>query len=181
MTRLLRQALPLVLRRSHARLIAQLQNPAFAQQILLRAILHDLAATEYGRAHGVSATDDYEAFAARLPLVRYDDIIEWMARQQQTERKVIVAERVLFYEMTSGSSSAAKPIPYTQSLKNAFNRMFAAWLYDLLAHGPRFETGKLFISISPAFQQKQKTERGVRVGLDTDADYLNGWMRGLLK
>jgi GH3 auxin-responsive promoter len=178
---LLRRALPPVLRRSYARFIAQLQDPAIAQQALLKELLRDSAATEYGRAHGVRADDDYQEFAARLPLIRYDDIREWIERQQQTERNVIVAERVLFYETTSGSAGVAKRIPYTRSLKDSFNRMFAVWLYDLLTHGPRFETGKLFISISPTFQQKRKTERGITVGLDDDADYLNGWMRRLLK
>ncbi|MEN3332846.1 MAG: hypothetical protein V7641_2211 [Blastocatellia bacterium] len=178
---LLRRVLPPVLCRSYARLVEQLRHPALAQSALLRELLRDSAATEYGRAHGVRAGDDYEAFAARLPLVGYDDVSEWIERQQQTEGKVIVAERVLFYELTSGSNGAAKQIPYTQSLKDSFNRMFAVWLYDLLARGPRFETGKLFISISPVFQPKPKTARGVRVGLEDDAEYLNPWMRGLLK
>ena len=178
---LLRRVLPPLLRRSYARLVEPLRNPALAQSALLKELLRDAAATEYGRAHGVRAGDDYEAFAARLPLVGYDRLREWIERQQQTEGKVIVAERVLFYELTSGSNGAAKQIPYTQSLKDSFNRMFAVWLYDLLARGPRFETGKLFISISPAFQQKPKTARGVRVGLEDDAEYLNPWMRGLLK
>src|SRR5436853_6599988 len=168
---LLRRALPPVLRRSYARFIAQLQNPALAQQALLKELLRELAATEYGRAHAIKGNEDYEAFAARLPLVGYDRLREWIERQQRVERNVIVAERVLFYETTSGSNGAAKPIPYTRSLKDSFNRMFAVWLYDLLVRGPRFETGKLFISISPAFQQKRKTERGITVGLDDDADY----------
>lgn len=178
---LLGRLLPPLLRRSYARLTAALHDPARAQQRLLKDLLRDTAATEYGRAHGIKSNDDYETFAARLPLARYDDIGEWIVRQQQTERQVIAAERILFYELTSGSSGTAKQIPYTRSLKNVFNRMFAAWLYDLLAHGPGFETGKLFISISPVFQERPKTGRGVPVGLDDDADYLNGWMRGLIK
>lgn len=181
MIQLLGRALPVVLRRSYARLIAQLKNPAVAQQGLLNRLVRDLAATEYGRAHAIKSNDDYEAFAARLPLAGYDHLGQWIERQQQTERQVIVAEPVLFYELTSGSNGAAKPIPYTRSLKDSFNRMFAVWLYDLLARGPRFETGRLFISISPAFQQRPRTARGVRVGLDEDADYLNWWMRRLLK
>src|SRR5690349_15876145 len=158
MIQLLGRALPVVLRRAYARLVAQLRNPAVAQQALLNRLVRDLAATEYGRAHSIKSNDDYETFAARLPLIRYDHLDQWIARQQQTERRVIVAEPVLFYELTSGSTGAAKRIPYTRSLKDSFNRMFAAWLYDLLVRGPRFETGRLFISISPAFQRTQKTE-----------------------
>ena len=43
---LLRRALPPVLRRSYARFIAQLQNPALAQQALLKELLCELAATD---------------------------------------------------------------------------------------------------------------------------------------
>jgi GH3 auxin-responsive promoter len=181
MIRLLRRTLPPLLRRSYARLVEQLQNPAAAQQVLLADLLGDLAKTEYGRAHRIKSNDDYEAFAARLPLVRYDDLRQWVERQQQTERNVIAAGRVMFYEPTSGSSGAAKLIPYTRSLKETFHRMFAVWLYDLMAHGPRFETGKFFFSISPTFRPQQQTARGLRIGLEDDADYLKGWMRGLLK
>jgi hypothetical protein len=154
-----------------------LQNPLQAQQLLLKKIIHDLAQTEYGRSLHINANDEYQAFAAKAPLVAYDDYSQWIERQKQTEAQVIVAESVLFYEKTSGSSAAAKFIPYTKALKNSFNRMFFIWLADLLENGPHFKTGKCFISISPAFQQAQNTERGVPVGLADDSDYLNRWLK----
>jgi hypothetical protein len=154
-----------------------LQHPLQAQQQLLKKIIHDLARTEYGRTLHINASDEYQGFAAKAPLVTYDDFSEWIERQKKTEAQVMVAEPVLFYEKTSGSSAAAKFIPYTRALKNSFNRMFLIWLADLLEIGPRFKTGRCFISISPAFQQAQNTECGVQVGLADDRDYLNHWLR----
>src|SRR5688500_9197702 len=93
-----------------------LHNPEQSQQLLLKKIIADLEATEYGGSLKINATDEYQTFAAKAPIVRYDDFSEWIDRQKSTEKRVIVAEPVLFYEKTSGSSAAAKFIPYTQAL-----------------------------------------------------------------
>lgn len=159
----------------------ELRRPQEAQLRLLTKLISNLSATEYGRSHKIRADDDYDSFAAKLPCVTYDDLGEWISRQQNTEGKVLVSEPVLFYEKTSGSSGAAKFIPYTRSLKASFNRMFLIWLSDLLTNGPQFRTGKLYLSISPAFRQNRTTARGVRVGLDDDTEYLNRWASYLLK
>lgn len=157
-----------------------LQTPRTSQQQLLKKIIAGLAETEYGRTLKIKAGDDYESFAAKIPLQDFDELSEWIARQQQTESRVLVAEPVLFYEKTSGSSAAEKLIPYTQSLKDSFNRMFRIWLGDLLEHLPELKTGKTFISISPAFNQHQMTTQGKPIGLADDAEYLNTWARVLL-
>lgn len=158
-----------------------LQRPQASQQRVLKNIIAGLAETEYGRALKIHAGDDYLTFAAKTPIRSFDELREWIERQQQTEKNVLVAEPVLFYEKTSGSSAAAKMIPYTASLKDSFNRMFFIWLGDLLENLPELKTGKTFISISPALNQKHMTEQGKRVGLADDSEYLNPWASFLLK
>jgi hypothetical protein len=160
---------------------SELRRPREAQQRLLRRLLRNLSLTEYGRKLKVKNDDDYQAFAAKAPLVRYDDIAEWVERQQREEGRVLAAERVLCYEPTSGSSGAAKFIPYTAGLKRSFNRMFLVWLADLLRHGPPLKTGRVFLSGSPAFAQSRTTARGVKVGLEDDTEYLRGWARLLMR
>ena len=181
MIKAIRRALKPLLRNSYVRFKEQLTNPRRAQQALLKDLTGNLAATEYGRSLGVKAGDDYDAFSSKAPQTTYDEITRWVEKQKRCEGNIIVSNPVLFYEKTSGSSAREKYIPYTKGLKDSFNRMFAIWLYDLFEHGPRFETGKTFISISPAFAQAQATERGVKVGLDDDSDYLSSGMRWLLK
>src|SRR5689334_9681438 len=78
-----------------------LSNPAQTQQLVLKKIIHNLAATEYGRALNIDANDDYQAFAAKAPLVGYDDFSHWIEQQKATENRIIVCEPVLFYEKTS--------------------------------------------------------------------------------
>src|SRR5689334_12186001 len=107
-------------------------NPEQTQQLVLKKIINNLAATEYGRALNIDTNDHYHIFAAKVPIVGYDDFSHWIDRQKATESRIITSEPVLFYEKTSGSSAAAKFIPYTRALKNSFNRLFLIWLADLL-------------------------------------------------
>jgi hypothetical protein len=51
--------------------------------------------------------------------------------------------------------------------------MFAVWAADLLANGPGFENGRLYMSVSPAFAHEPS------VGMTDDRDYLDGWLRRL--
>ncbi|MCI0486268.1 MAG: GH3 auxin-responsive promoter family protein [Blastocatellia bacterium] len=158
-----------------------LSDPAQAQQNLLKELIGNLSATEYGRSLKVGPGDDYDAFSDRVPISDYDRISEWVERQKREEGGALVAERVIFYEKTSGSSGPAKYIPYTAGLKDSFSSMFAIWIYDLLERGPRLETGRTFISVSPAFNREQTTERGKKVGLDDDSEYLSPWMKNILQ
>lgn len=158
-----------------------LERPGEAQQRVLAQLTRSLSSTEYGRAHKVRAFDGYDDFAQKVPVVCYEDLEEWVERQKNEEGNILVSERVLFYEKTSGSSGPAKYIPYTKGLKESFNSMFTLWLCDLLDSGPRFDTGKIFISISPMLASAQKTDRGIRIGLEDDSEYLSEGLRFLLK
>lgn len=178
---LLRPLLKAALRPITSRFIDDLRNSRATQGNLLNELTGKLAATEYGQSLRVKAGDDYSAFAAKVPIVSHDDINCWIERQISEESNILTADTVLFYEKTSGSSGKSKLIPYTSALKASFNRMFLIWLSDLLSHGPELKTGKLFISISPAFQDAEITARGVRVGLEDDSEYLSKWARALLK
>lgn len=173
--------LRLALRPVATRFMNDLRRPQETQRRLLRKLIASLSATEYGRAYKIRTDDDYDSFATKLPPVTYDDLVDWIGWQQNTEGKVLVSEPVIFYEKTSGSSGAAKFIPYTRSLKASFNRMFLIWLSDLLTNGPQFQTGKVYMSVSPAFRRNQATARGVRIGLDDDTEYLNHWAGRMLE
>ena len=163
-----------LLERRARRFANDLDNPEAAQQRVLEDVATRLAATHYGRSLGVESIAQYRE---RVPVVDYNAMRPWIERQKAIEEAVVVPDRVLFYEKTSGSSGPAKYIPYTAALKRSFTNMFAVWAHDLIAHGPRFSTGKLFFSVSPSFDTEVQTDRGVPVGLEDDGEYLEGWLR----
>ncbi len=155
---------------------AALAAPGDAQALVRAEVTGRLARTEYGRSLGVSTLSDF----ARVPVVGYDDIAMWLQRQREREGAVVTPDPVLFYEKTTGSSGAAKYIPYTAALRRSFSRAFAVWAHDLVARGPRFETGRIYFSVSPSFTHEEATARGVPVGMADDRDYLDGWLRRVL-
>ena len=55
-----------------------------------------------------------------LPIVTYDDIEPFIERVCAGESNVLTSEPVLMVEKTSGSTAAAKYIPYTRSLRRQF-------------------------------------------------------------
>jgi len=155
---------------------AALADPAAAQERVRDDIAGRIARTEYGRSLGVRGLADF----ARVPVVDHDDLAGWLDRQRAEEGAVLTPDPVLFYEKTSGSSGPAKYIPYTAGLRRSFSRAFAIWAHDLIARGPRFASGRIYLAVSPSFAHEQATARGVPVGMADDRDYLDGWLRRLL-
>ncbi len=156
------------------RLRRALANPAAARARLMHQLGERLVASRYGQDLGLTHPSQ---FSSRVPVVDYDSLEPWLERQRLQETAELTPERVLFYEKTSGSSGAAKYIPYTASLRRSFSRMFAAWAADLLTSGPRLATGKLYMSVSPSFAQDESTPQGRAVGMTDDRDYLDSWLR----
>jgi GH3 auxin-responsive promoter len=147
-----------------------LAQPQLAQASVQKSIGERLIASEYGKALGINSIDDWQ----RVPIVTYEDLEPWILKTSQfPTRSALTPEPILFYERTSGSSGAAKSIPYTRSLRQSFSQMFCVWAHDLLEYGPRFSTGKLYACISPQLDDKQET-------IQDDSDYLDGWLQTIL-
>ena len=174
--RALLRTIPVALAPAARRLESALANPDEAQDRLRDALGRRLARTRYGQHVGVYSARDFH----KAPLATYEDLQPWLDEQRRCENNAITTETVRFYERTSGSSGAAKYIPYTRSLRRAFSDMFAAWAFDVLTRGPRLRSGKLYMSVSPSIGQAEQTEQGRAVGLDNDADYLDGWLQKML-
>lgn len=153
-----------------------LAQPQQAQRIVQQRLIDRLRACEYGRTFGIHRCQDWR----RLPIVEYADLQPWIWRaQHQPGRSLLTPEPILFYERTSGSRGPVKQIPYTRSLRRAFNHLFCVWAYDLITQGPPFSTGKLYFSISPTFGAGA-TARNAG-GTADDSDYLDPWLQWLLR
>lgn len=144
-----------------------LEAPGDAQAAVRACVWANVRRTEYGAR--------YPRFED-LPVVDADALRPWLERQRAEEGRVLVADRVRFYERTSGSTGPAKYIPYTRGLLRSFTGMFGVWAHDLLENGPPFSTGRMYFSVSPDLFPERATQKGVPVGTEDDRDYLSGWL-----
>jgi hypothetical protein len=160
------------------RLKTALHAPAQAETRLIRELTRDLMSTRYGRSLGVD--DDPARFLSRVPIVTYREMEPLVHEQMATGEPVISPGDVKLYERTSGSSGTRKYIPYPPLLRRTFARMFRTWAHDLVTHGPRLHTARFYFSISPSFDDEGETANGAEIGIASDANYLDGFMRRAL-
>ncbi|MDZ8051361.1 MAG: GH3 auxin-responsive promoter family protein [Aulosira sp. ZfuVER01] len=160
-----------ILAASARRFQQALDNPESMQISVHKEICDRLIKSEYGKALGIHSVADWQ----NVPIVNYDALEPWIPAHNKPQQIPLTPEPILFYEKTSGSSGAAKWIPYTKSLRRSFNQMFCVWAHDLIVNGPKFSTGKLYACISLQLNLPDSQS------LQDDLDYLDGWLRWLLR
>lgn len=155
-----------------------LTQPARVQRALLRRYLTTNAQTAFGRAHGFASIRTAEEYRERVPLASWEDVAPWVERIAAGEARVLTRSAVKNLELTSGSSAAAKLIPYTAELQREIRRAVAPWIVDLYARRPRIARGTAYWSITPLALEEEHTTGPVPVGFEEDAEYLGGfWSR----
>jgi hypothetical protein len=157
------------------------KDPAEAQAALLDWLVRANASSAYGRKFGFSQLRNTREFQSAAPIVGYDELRPWIERIKAGGQAVLTEEPVLMLEKTSGSSSAAKYIPYTASLRREFQRAVGAWMFDLYAHNPTLFSGTAYWAITPLARGTEVTAGGLRVGFENDTEYLGAAERFLLR
>jgi hypothetical protein len=157
------------------------KNPAATQATLLERLLRANTSSAYGRKFGFRELRTAREFQKAVPIVSYEDLRPWIERIKAGEERVLTSEPVLMLEKTSGSSTAAKYIPYTASLRREFQRAVGAWMFDLYAHNPALADGTAYWAITPLAREPEVTAGGLRVGFENDTEYLGAAERFLLR
>jgi len=129
---------------------ANMDRAAEVQEEILLRIL---------RRNGLGSIRSVRDYQQRFPVRTYDEYGE------------VTASGVTHYERTSGSSGAAKRIPYNRELRAEMGRAIAPWIVDLFATHPAAFAGEAYWSISPVLSSE--------AGSDSDEDHL-GPMRARL-
>ncbi|MEX1016505.1 MAG: GH3 auxin-responsive promoter family protein [Phycisphaeraceae bacterium] len=156
-----------------------LSHPAQTQARLLRRCLLRNASTVYGQQFGFDRIHSVADYQQRVPLVRYDALSSYIDRIRHDEAGVLTREPVRRLVPSSGSTAAAKLIPYTASLQREFGRAIGPWVCDLLARYPRLRHGPAYWSISPAVTPPDLSS-AAPIGFDDDTDYLGGMLSRLV-
>lgn len=151
---------------------AQLREAPAVQERQLRGILARHAGCEYGRQHGFAAIAGYDDYRRRVPVVDAEGLRPWIDRMAAGEDGVLLADRVVAYEETGGSTAGPKLVPYGEEALAAFRRGLLPWLDDVYAAHPGMESGTAYWSISPACRAPRLTPGDIPIGLESDAAYL---------
>jgi hypothetical protein len=137
---------------AYAAFLAALGDPQREQERILRRYVASNAETAFGRAHGFARITSIDDFRRRVPLRDYDDFAPYVERIAAGEHGVLSVGRVTRLARSSGSTRAAKLIPYTAGLQQEFNRAIGPWIVDLFLADPRLAGGSAYWSISPLAQ-----------------------------
>lgn len=160
------------------RLACALQQPAEAQQRVLNRLLKRHAASTFGREHGFAQLHQASDFQAHVPIHDYENLSPYIERAMAGEPDVLACGSIRAFERTSGSSSAAKFIPCTADSMAEIHEAVSAWMGHLFCRYPSLLAGPSWWIIS-ALQPASTTSGGIRIGLDSDLDYLSAWERTL--
>ena len=155
-------------------------HPERTQRQILNACLRRNASTAFGTAHDFGGIRSWEEFAERVPVRTYDDFGAWIDRIAKGEDRVLTADRVRLFEPSSGSSGAAKWIPYTASLQAEYRRAVAVWATSLFMANPALIPGRAYWSLTPPGELEQAADSHVPLGFDVDTAYLGGASQRLL-
>jgi hypothetical protein len=158
---------------------AAMRDPMREQRRLLEGYLRENEDTAFGRAHRFAAIRSIEEFQATVPLATYDRLEPFITRVAQGEKGVLTRAEVVRLAPSSGSTAAAKLIPWTANLQREFSRAVDAWLADLFLRRPALAGGPAYWSISPRLHVDRPAGVAVPVGFDDDRAYLGGARRAL--
>jgi hypothetical protein len=164
----------------HRRFHAALADPEGTQRGLLASLIRRNADTAFGRRHGFAETSTVAEFQERVPLSTWDDYEPWVERIAAGEENVLTRTPVKVLELSSGSSAAAKRIPYTADLQRDIRRAVAPWICDAYQRHPSLVRGAGYWSITPpALVEERARPSAVPVGFEEDGEYLGGFWKRL--
>lgn len=136
----------------------------------LKSCLERNADSVYGKKYRFSEIKTPRQYQEQVPLVTYDDLKPYMERLVQGERDLLFKGFPVAFEMTGGSSSGAKLIPYSRESLLDFRAALLPWLGELIRREGLGE-GSVYMAISPALRGKSEAIAGVPLGL-SDGAYL---------
>jgi hypothetical protein len=149
-----------------------LRDPERAQRLVLSRYLRANADTAFGLRYGFASIRSAAAYQESIPLTEFDEYAPWIDRIRAGETRVLTRAPVERLVPTSGSTAAAKLIPYTSVLRAEFARGVSAWIADLYRNHPALLGGLGYWSITPAIPLDVETASRVPVGFENDSAYV---------
>lgn len=150
------------------------------QENKLKEILKNNKDTLYGKKYNFDKIKTIQEFQKEVPLTKYEDYLSYIEKIKMGEENILTHEKVKMFELTSGSTSASKLIPYTDSLKKEFQAGIKVWLYSLYKKYPSLKFGKSYWSITPKVDFQHKENSIIPIGFEEDSEYFGSFEKHLI-
>jgi len=169
-------------RQQHKAFKDQLDTALPVQLTKLFGYLEAAKDTAYGKTHQFRDIRTYEQYSERVPVIEdYSQLQLYIEQMKNGESDILFSGQPSFFEKTSGTTTAAKFIPYNDTLKAEFQQAISPWMHGLSLEYPKAMDGKAYWSLSPATNSPEQLESGIAVGTQDDSDYfipLTAWLLG---
>jgi hypothetical protein len=150
------------------------------QRERLTDILNNNKSCEYGEKYDFANIGSIEEFQTKVPLTDYEDYKPYLKKIKNGQKGILTTEDVLVLELSSGSTSASKLIPYTNTLKEEFQKGIRPWLYDLYCGYKGIKWGNSYWAVTPAATKTEYTEGSIPIGFEDDKEYFGTLEKKLL-
>jgi hypothetical protein len=142
--------------------------PLKTQKKVFKNLISQAKETAFGEDHNFAEIRNYEDFKARVPVVDYEGLRNYVDRVVKGESDVLWKGKPLYFAKTSGTTSGAKYIPITKEsmpthVKSARNALL---LYIAQTGDASFVNGKMiFLQGSPVLKDKNGIHLGRLSGI----------------
>ncbi|HWQ89635.1 MAG TPA: GH3 auxin-responsive promoter family protein [Desulfitobacteriaceae bacterium] len=149
----------------------RIKDVGSVQKEKLFSVLSNNKSSAYGIKYTFAEIKTIEEFQQKVPLTVYEDYQPYLEKIKKGQKNVLTTEEILLLELSSGSTSASKLIPYTRSLKEEFQKGLKPWLYDLYSSYQAIKWGKSYWSLTPVHSGEKYSEGGIPIGFEDDKEY----------
>jgi len=120
------------------------RHPDEVQFQTLMDILKSAENSEFGKEYDFQSIKTVEGFQKRIPLTDYDFFCERISRMVKGEENVLTGDKIVHFNVTSGTLGTAKKIPVTEKHVQVFARCNAKYLNCVAAQrlGTSWTKGK---------------------------------------
>ncbi|MDO8536526.1 MAG: GH3 auxin-responsive promoter family protein [Candidatus Omnitrophota bacterium] len=146
-------------------------DPMKTQKKLLFNIIKKNRNTLYGKEHGFGSIKTVEDFQKKVPVNNYESLRPYIKKMMRGDRGILTKENVIFFGITSGTTSKPKFIPVTKRSREQKSKVMSVWLYRLLTDHPEALKGKALVIMSPAVEGYAPS--GVPYGSESGDAYKN--------
>jgi hypothetical protein len=144
-------------------------DPARAQDRLLREILGANADTEFGRRHGFAGVSTFGEFQQRVPISTYEDLEPYINAAMLGQANQLTKDPPVLFTTTSGTTGNRKYVPMTRAGKRAKSRVTWLWMCGLYRDHPGVVRGRILSVVSPEVESYAPS--GVPCGAESGHAY----------